>query len=115
MSKKIKLYWWQHKEGQGNFGDELNPYIIERLIGSEIQWTGSYNGFRWNSIKTIAYLFLKEKLKVENLEYLTIIISKDIKLFNKPFYKFYIYNRIKNSYHRVLSILSKIKRKLIII
>ena len=60
MSKKIKLFWYQHKEGCGNFGDELNPYIIERLTGSKIQWTSPYNGSRWNSIKTIAYLFLKE-------------------------------------------------------
>ena len=60
MSKKIKLYWYQHREGHGNFGDELNPYIIERLTGSEIQWTSAYNGSRWNSLRTLAYLILKE-------------------------------------------------------
>ena len=61
------------------------------------------------------FKILKEKLKGENLEYLMLVISKDFKLFNKPFLQFYIYNSIKKSYYKILSILSKIKRKLIII
>ena len=60
MSKKIKIYWYRQKQGHGNFGDELNPYIIERLTLHKTQWTSTYNDSRWNSVKTIAYLFLKE-------------------------------------------------------
>lgn len=33
---KINLYWFQHKAGHGNFGDELNPYIIGKLSSAEI-------------------------------------------------------------------------------
>lgn len=29
----MNLYWYKHKEGNGNFGDELNPYIIKALSG----------------------------------------------------------------------------------
>lgn len=33
---KINLYWFKKKEGFGNFGDELGPYIIAKLSGKEI-------------------------------------------------------------------------------
>lgn len=37
MANKINLYWFKHKEGKGNFGDELNPYLISRLTGRKIK------------------------------------------------------------------------------
>jgi pyruvyltransferase len=80
MSKKIKLYWYQHREGHGNFGDELNPYIIERLTGSEIQWTSAYNGSRWNSLRTLAYLILKEHYNFKKIRK----SSAWQKFFNQP-------------------------------
>jgi len=36
--KKINLFWYKHKKGKGNFGDELNPYLIGKLSGSEINY-----------------------------------------------------------------------------
>ena len=33
MKDRINLYWYRHKGGKGNFGDELNPFIIEELSG----------------------------------------------------------------------------------
>jgi pyruvyltransferase len=36
MSKKINAYWYKIKEGHGNFGDELNHYIISRLSGHSV-------------------------------------------------------------------------------
>ena len=80
MNKKIKLFWDEYKGGHGNFGDELNPYIIKRLTGSKIQWTSSYNGTRWNSLKTIAYLFFKECQNFKEIRY----SSAWHKFFNKP-------------------------------
>ena len=38
MSKKINLYWYQHKQGNGNFGDELNPYIINKISEQKINY-----------------------------------------------------------------------------
>jgi len=38
MKKKINLYWYAHPEGEGNFGDELNPYIIEHLTGEKVNY-----------------------------------------------------------------------------
>lgn len=29
----MNLFWFKHKGGHGNFGDELNPYIIKALSG----------------------------------------------------------------------------------
>lgn len=34
--KKLFLFWYSHKEGNGNFGDELNPYIIGKLTDETI-------------------------------------------------------------------------------
>ncbi len=33
--KKLKMYWWNE---QPNFGDALNPLIVERLFGIQVQW-----------------------------------------------------------------------------
>lgn len=38
MSNKIHLYWYKHNEGAGNFGDELNPYIIGKLTESRVNY-----------------------------------------------------------------------------
>lgn len=35
MAKKIYLFWYKHNEGHGNFGDELNPYLVEKLSGKK--------------------------------------------------------------------------------
>lgn len=33
----INLYWYKHADGLGNFGDEVSPYIIEKLSGKKIR------------------------------------------------------------------------------
>lgn len=39
MSKPLKVYWWQYQHPDKlNFGDELTPYIIERLFGLPTTW-----------------------------------------------------------------------------
>lgn len=35
--KRINLYWYKHKGGHGNFGDELNPYIFEKLTETKFK------------------------------------------------------------------------------
>ena len=34
--KKINLYWYSLNVGHGNFGDELNHYLVFRLSGSKV-------------------------------------------------------------------------------
>jgi hypothetical protein len=34
---KIKVFWWKLNKGHGNFGDELNPYLIQKLSNLEVE------------------------------------------------------------------------------
>jgi pyruvyltransferase len=37
--KPLKVYWWRYDyPNQLNFGDELTPYIVERLFNKKIVW-----------------------------------------------------------------------------
>lgn len=42
--KKTKLYlfWFRYEKGKGNFGDELNPYLIERLSTRKVLYKNPY-------------------------------------------------------------------------
>lgn len=33
----LKVFWWKLDKGHGNFGDELNPYIIEKLSKQNVE------------------------------------------------------------------------------
>ena len=33
---RTNVFWYRHPEGYGNFGDELNPYIIQKLSGKQV-------------------------------------------------------------------------------
>ncbi|MDG4944790.1 polysaccharide pyruvyl transferase family protein [Weeksellaceae bacterium KMM 9713] len=68
MRKKIYLYWHKHKEGFGNFGDEINPYLIRRLTSQEVQRANFYKGTKIESLKTIAYNIFYNKLKINELK-----------------------------------------------
>lgn len=66
MKEKINLYWYKHNEGHGNFGDELNPYIIEKLTNLKVNHF-DVNLFNLNKllfIKTLTYSFLKRKISL---------------------------------------------------
>lgn len=36
MKSKVQLYWFNKKGKYGNFGDELGPYLIEKISGNEV-------------------------------------------------------------------------------
>ncbi|HLS29870.1 MAG TPA: polysaccharide pyruvyl transferase family protein [Flavobacteriaceae bacterium] len=73
MKRKINLYWYKHKEGHGNFGDELNPYIVEKLTGKKVKYINiNYFGLPVVIfLKTLTYQLLKTGLSffdyLENL------------------------------------------------
>lgn len=66
MSKRIKLYWYRHLQGHGNFGDALNPYIIEKLTGKDAVFVDIYY-FGLGPLlftKTATYDFLNHKINL---------------------------------------------------
>lgn len=36
--RKIECHYFHKSSGSGNFGDELNPFILDRLFGCDIVW-----------------------------------------------------------------------------
>lgn len=69
MKKKINLYWYKHKEGHGNFGDELNPYIIGKITKSKINYIDLsllYDN-KILALKVLTKAFLDRRLNLSNL------------------------------------------------
>lgn len=66
MSQKINLYWYRHKEGHGNFGDELNPYIVKNLSGKEVNWIDVNLLFddKWLAFKTLIKNLYRHKIDI---------------------------------------------------
>lgn len=42
MRKKIFLFWYQYNKGHGNFGDELNYYLVHRLSSRPVEYVDIY-------------------------------------------------------------------------
>ena len=59
----INVFWYKHPEGHGNFGDELNPYIIGKLSGKKVHFHYPYyiEESKINLIKAIIYRLIVEK------------------------------------------------------
>lgn len=66
MDKKINLFWFRHTEGHGNFGDELNPYIISKLTGKEVSYVDVryLHQDKWIALKIISKALLKKKISI---------------------------------------------------
>lgn len=59
MSKQINLYWYKEEEGSGNFGDELNHYIVKALSDKEIAYADI---MKWPKTKQIAFKILAKRV-----------------------------------------------------
>src|SRR5690606_5823700 len=64
MKNKINLYWYKHNEGHGNFGDALNPYLIERLSDNMIE---HYDISLLNQDKILNFKILLKSLLLNKL------------------------------------------------
>ncbi len=64
MKKKVNVFWYKHNEGQGNFGDELSPFIIERLSGLRVAYVDIryLNDDKWMAIKTLIVNLLRRNI-----------------------------------------------------
>lgn len=59
---RTNVFWYRHPEGYGNFGDELNPYIIQKLSGKQVVLGKPYHvESKINLLKTILYRIIVEK------------------------------------------------------
>lgn len=67
MRNKVNLFWYRLNQGHGNFGDEVNPYLIEKLSGCKVTWDQPYFGTKWESVKTVLFMILKEH---KNIKYI---------------------------------------------
>lgn len=72
MLKKINLYWYKLNDGSGNFGDELNHYIVERLSGRKVNRIlipSSGYDYIYKSLKFLYY-------RVLSIKYLPLILKQ---------------------------------------
>lgn len=99
---KLKNYPQATNQEQKYF-DNVSSIFLERILYLTLMT--SLHKKRFNSIK--------QKLYNYNLGYLIERKSKKYKFFNKPFYVFYMYHRLKKTYNSILGFGSKIKRKII--
>lgn len=61
LNKKIKLFWYKLDKGYGNFGDEINPYLLQKLTNKEVEWTSPYYGSLLDSAKSIIFMLFVER------------------------------------------------------
>lgn len=71
MRNKINLFWYRHQGGHGNFGDELNHYIISRISPLAIKHIDphSFSDSFWIASKTIFYKIFFIKGSIKNIIY----------------------------------------------
>lgn len=64
MKKKIYLYWFKYDKGKGNFGDELNPYLIKRLSGQCVEFYDIRNDIELYNFKERVHklIFSKDRI-----------------------------------------------------
>lgn len=64
MRKKIYLYWYRLNNGSGNFGDELNPFIIERLGDVQCKFIDIelLNNDLWLAFRDVTYHLKHRKI-----------------------------------------------------
>lgn len=70
--KAINVYWWRVREGKGNFGDELSPYLISKLTGrpiNQILIPSSGHDYFYKAISQIYH-------KVIPLKYIPLLIKQ---------------------------------------
>src|SRR5690625_6342288 len=97
MKRKINLYWYKHKEGHGNFGDELNHYIVKRLTNLEV----NHIDIHWLNLKIDLFL----KVATSSL------INREISI-NKYFkYLYYYFINKSKVIIGIVSVLSAVKLK----
>ena len=68
MKNRIKLFWYKHPKGKGNFGDELNPYIIKKISDVEIDYINLelLNEKKWLAFKILLKGFITNKIGLVN-------------------------------------------------
>ena len=63
----LKVFWWKLNKGHGNFGDELNPYIIKKLSNQNVEHV-QINFLKNNAYETLVSIAKKIKRKKYKLK-----------------------------------------------
>ncbi len=66
MKNKINLYWFKEKKGYGNFGDELNPYIIRSISNCDVRYfdVKTILDDKVIALKTLTYSLFKKHISL---------------------------------------------------
>ena len=73
--KKIKLFWYKVPFGKKNFGDELGPYLVEKLSGNKVAYIPLiHKGLNKKTLLTYPRALFTQKLNfndiIDNIKYL---------------------------------------------
>lgn len=65
-NEPIKLFWYQHDVKPGNFGDELNPYIVQKISTNTVQYVNlmHLNANSWLQFKVILKSFSAKEISL---------------------------------------------------
>lgn len=69
MRSTEHVFWYRHNEGKGNFGDELNPYLIEKLSGRKVKFAVPYEDSNFNILRTLLFSLIKKRSVNEFLNF----------------------------------------------
>lgn len=70
MSKRINLFWFKHKKGHGNFGDELGPYLLSKIAVAPVRYINIkylYNASVWIKFKKLLSLWIRHRIGFKKL------------------------------------------------
>lgn len=67
INRALKVFWYQHPGSNGNFGDELNWFLIEKLSGRKVQHATPYDATKWEKIKSILYYLLIDRMSLKDV------------------------------------------------
>ncbi len=84
MGETNFAYWHKHRFGNGNFGDELTPYLLDRLTNKEFEYfnISLFDDSKLNSFFLLSKAFLKRKITIlEYIKYFFYVIGPTPRVF----------------------------------
>lgn len=79
MKEEINLFWYKYKAGNGNFGDELSPYIVSKLSGKQTKYINIdyFDKYILSTVLKLTFYLIKGRMSVnEYLNYLYLRVFK---------------------------------------
>ncbi len=66
-NEPIKLFWYKHDIKPGNFGDELNPYIVEKISTNGVEYVNllHLNTNKWLQFKVLLKAISNQEISLQ--------------------------------------------------